>query len=65
MVDINIINGGSALLFIPASKLGREWIRLNCKLPDYASHNRLPVDARHAQAIIDGAVNDGLAINIS
>lgn len=62
-VDIEAADMGSIVLLTPLTEEGRNWIGDNCQAESWQwLGNGLCVDHRYADAILEGAEADGLAI---
>ena len=62
MSDINIVNHGSILIFVPTSDAGREWVADHIASDAMRWAGGVVVEPRYAAAIVDGAMNDGLMV---
>ena len=63
MADIEVKNEGSVVLLIPMSDRGKAWIDDNLQLEGWQWYgNAAAVEARYADAIVDGMQDDGLEV---
>ena len=63
MADIEVKNEGSVVLLIPMSSRGKAWIDDNLQLEGWQWYgNAAAVEARYADAIVDGMQDDGLEV---
>ena len=63
--DLVVRNHGSIIMLVPGTAEGRQWIEEHVQVPDYSSSRSVPVEARYIEPIIDGAIADGLEVNVS
>ena len=62
-VDVYVHNEGTIFLLQPATGAGEKWLRQNCQTEDWNWLGRnLAVEHRYAADIVEGMVNDGLAV---
>lgn len=62
--DLSIANHGSIMILTPVSDAGREWVSQH--IPEDAMRwaGGVVVEPRYAQDIVDGALHDGLEVQI-
>jgi hypothetical protein len=64
-LDLQIIDDGSIVQFLPETAAGAEWLEENVELDDYRWRgNALVVDHRFALDLIDGLRSDGLRCQV-
>jgi len=63
MADVEVKNEGSVVLLIPMSDRGKDWIDENLQLESWQWYgNAAAVEARYADPIVDGMMDDGLEV---
>ncbi len=63
MSDINVINHGSIMIFLPTSDAGREWVSEHIASDAMRWAGGVVVEPRYIDDIIIGAINDGLEVS--
>jgi hypothetical protein len=63
MADLTFMDHGTIVTMRPDTDAGREWVETN--IPDDAMTfgGAIVIEHRYANAIIDGAANDGLEVS--
>lgn len=62
MPDIQIVNHGSILIFVPGTDAGREWLGENIATDAMRWAGGVVVEPRYAVDIFNGAMADGLRV---
>ncbi len=61
-IDVQVTNGGSIFLFLPRTKKARQWIDEHVSEDSQWLGPALAVEARYAQDLAQGMMNDGLTV---
>lgn len=61
--DINIIDHGSIVIFLPTSDAGREWVAEHIASDAMRWAGGVVVEPRYVEHIVLGAMNDGLEVS--
>jgi hypothetical protein len=65
MVDVNIENHGSIIIFSLLNDSAKDWIKKNVVTePCQFLGRKLAVEPRYVQGLIDGMENDGLFVEV-
>lgn len=63
--DLRAEHHGSIILLRPLTERARQWLKSECQAEGWQYFGTaLAIEPRYAQPIIDGAIGDGLSVNL-